>query len=110
MQWIAPSDKDADNAALEKRLWDAVNQPWAGVWLKQSEYSEPVLGLIFLNFLKYISDTFEERRAKLLAGQDDYARPGLDRHLFLRGRLPVRRPQAGGQWMQILQQLESNGG
>jgi type I restriction enzyme M protein len=26
MQWIAPSEKSADNAALEKRLWDAANQ------------------------------------------------------------------------------------
>jgi len=26
MQWIAPSEKNADNAALEKRLWDAANQ------------------------------------------------------------------------------------
>lgn len=50
MQWIAPSEKDADNAALEKRLWDAANQLWAGAGLKQSEYSEPVLGLIFLRF------------------------------------------------------------
>ena len=23
MFWIAPSEKNADNAALEKRLWDA---------------------------------------------------------------------------------------
>lgn len=50
MQWIAPSEKDPDNAALEKRLWDAANQLWAGAGLKQSDYSEPVLGLIFLRF------------------------------------------------------------
>ena len=25
MQWIAPSEKDSDNAALEKRLWDAAD-------------------------------------------------------------------------------------
>ncbi len=35
-----------------------------------AEYKHVVLGLIFL---KYISDTFEEHRAKLLAGQGDYA-------------------------------------
>jgi type I restriction enzyme M protein len=34
-----------------------------------AEYKHVVLGLIFL---KYISDTFEEHRAKLLAGQGDY--------------------------------------
>lgn len=26
MHWIAPSEKDTDNAALEKRLWDTVDQ------------------------------------------------------------------------------------
>ena len=35
-----------------------------------AEYKHVVLGLIFL---KYISDTFEEHRAKLLAGKGDYA-------------------------------------
>ena len=34
-----------------------------------AEYKHVVLGLIFL---KYISDTFEEHRAKLIGGQDDY--------------------------------------
>jgi type I restriction-modification system DNA methylase subunit len=36
-----------------------------------AEYKHVVLGLIFL---KYISDTFEEHRAKLLAGQGDIRR------------------------------------
>jgi len=62
MQWIAPSEKDPDNAALEKRLWDAANQLWAGAGLKQSEYSEPVLGLIFLRFAEV---RFSAQRAKL---------------------------------------------
>jgi len=35
-----------------------------------AEYKHVVLGLIFL---KYISDTFEEHRAKLLAEEGDYA-------------------------------------
>jgi hypothetical protein len=26
MHWIAPSENDTDNAALEKRLWDAADQ------------------------------------------------------------------------------------
>lgn len=26
MHWIAPSEKNADHAALEKRLWDAADQ------------------------------------------------------------------------------------
>ncbi len=40
MQWIAPAERDAENAALEKRLWDAAG-------LKQSENSERILGFIF---------------------------------------------------------------
>gem|GEM_PF-4060281 len=35
-----------------------------------AEYKHVVLGLIFF---EYISNTFEEHRAKLLAGQGDYA-------------------------------------
>src|SRR5262249_59511934 len=35
-----------------------------------AEYKHVVLGLIFL---KYISDTFEEHRAKLIQGEGDYA-------------------------------------
>ena len=62
MSWIAPSEKDAANGALEKRLWAAANQLWAGAGLKQSEYSEPVLGLIFLRFAE---DRFATRRAEL---------------------------------------------
>ena len=46
MIWIAPSEKDTDNAALEKRLWDAADQFRANSGLKSQEYSAPVLGLI----------------------------------------------------------------
>jgi hypothetical protein len=34
MIWIAPSEKDTDNAALEKRLWDAADQFRANSGLK----------------------------------------------------------------------------
>lgn len=50
MHWIAPSEKDTDNAALEKRLWDAADQFRANSGLKPQEYSTPVLGLIFPRF------------------------------------------------------------
>jgi hypothetical protein len=46
MHWIAPSDKDSDNAALEKRLWDAADQFRANSGFKSQDYSAPVL--IFL--------------------------------------------------------------
>ena len=39
MIWIAPSEKDTDNAALEKRLWDAADQFRANSGLKSQEYA-----------------------------------------------------------------------
>ena len=62
MIWIAPSEKDHDNAALEKRLWDAADQFRANSGLKSQEYSAPVLGLIFLRFAEV---RFAAQRAKL---------------------------------------------
>ena len=62
MQWIAPSEKDADNAALEKRLWAAADQFRANSGLKSQEYSAPVLGLIFLRFAEVC---FAAQRTKL---------------------------------------------
>lgn len=50
MKWIAPSEKDIGNSALEKRLWDAADQFRANSGLKAQEYSGPILGLIFLRF------------------------------------------------------------
>jgi type I restriction enzyme M protein len=50
MHWIAPSEKDAASASLEKRLWDAADQFRANSGLKAQEYSGPILGLIFLRF------------------------------------------------------------
>lgn len=50
MNWIAPSEKDTDNAALEKRLWDTADQFRANSGLKAQEYSGPILGIIFLRF------------------------------------------------------------
>jgi len=37
-------------AELERRLWSAADQLWANSPLRPSEYSTPVLGLIFLRF------------------------------------------------------------
>ena len=50
MRWIAPTEKDAATASLEKRLWDAADQFRANSGLKAQEYSGPILGLIFLRF------------------------------------------------------------
>ncbi len=62
MIWIAPSEKDTDNAALEKRLWDAADQFRANSGLKAQEYSGPILGLIFLKFAEV---RFIKQRSKL---------------------------------------------
>ena len=62
MHWIAPSEKDTDNAALEKRLWDAADQLRANSGLKAQEYSGPILGIIFLRFAEV---RFALQRAKL---------------------------------------------
>ena len=62
MHWIAPSEKDTANGALEKRLWDAADQFRANSGLKAQEYSGPILGLIFLRFAEA---RFAAQRAKL---------------------------------------------
>ena len=62
MQWIAPSEKDAASASLEKRLWDAADQFRANSGLKAQEYSGPILGLIFVRFAEV---RFAIQRTKL---------------------------------------------
>ena len=63
--------KKTDSSAtigFEAKLWLTADKLRNN--MDAAEYKHVVLGLIFL---KYISDTFEEHRAKLLAGQGDYA-------------------------------------
>jgi type I restriction enzyme M protein len=62
MQWIAPSEKDAVTDTLEKRLWEAADQLRANSGLTSAQYSQPVLGLIFLRFA---DARFARRRAGL---------------------------------------------
>jgi type I restriction enzyme M protein len=50
------------NNDLEKRLWEAADQLRANSGLKSSEYSTPVLGLIFL---KYADFKFSKAKEKL---------------------------------------------
>ncbi len=65
-----PSAKEQStaNIGFEAKLWLAADKLRNN--MDAAEYKHVVLGLIFL---KYISDTFEEHRAKLLAGEGDYA-------------------------------------
>jgi type I restriction enzyme M protein len=62
MKWIAPSERDAGTATLERRLWDAADQFRANSDLKAAEYSQPILGLIFLRFA---SARFDAQQATL---------------------------------------------
>lgn len=56
---------------LEKRLWDTADELRANTGLKASEYSTPILGLIFLKFAdskyaafeKEINDEHENSKA-----------------------------------------------
>ncbi len=62
----SPKDSTA-TIGFEAKLWLAADKLRNN--MDAAEYKHVVLGLIFL---KYISDTFEEHRAKLLAGEGDY--------------------------------------
>ena len=56
------------NLGFEAKLWAAADALRNN--MDAAEYKHVVLGLIFL---KYISDTFEEHRAKLIKAKGDYA-------------------------------------
>jgi type I restriction enzyme M protein len=56
------------NLGFEAKLWLAADKLRNN--MDAAEYKHVVLGLIFL---KYISDSFEEHRAKLVAGKGDFA-------------------------------------
>ena len=76
----------ANTTDLEKRLWDAADDLRANSKLKSSEYSMPVLGLIFL---RYADHKFEQAEKELSGhssrrrtiGKADYQARGV---LFLR--------------------------
>lgn len=53
-----------DLQQIENRLWGAADQLWANTGLKPSEFSNPVLGLIFL---RYAEKRFHEAEATLMA-------------------------------------------
>ena len=62
MHWTAPSEKDTATDTLEKRLWAAADQFRANSGLSAAQYSQPVLGLIFLRFAEV---RFAKQRAQL---------------------------------------------
>jgi type I restriction enzyme M protein len=72
----------ANHTEVEKRLWEAADELRANSKLKSSEYSVPVLGLIFL---RYADQKFSEAEKKLSAagsgrrkiGKTDYQAQGV---------------------------------
>ncbi|CAK0753860.1 putative type I restriction enzyme HindVIIP M protein [Gammaproteobacteria bacterium] len=61
------NNEGSANLGFEAKLWLAADKLRNN--MDAAEYKHVVLGLIFL---KYISDTFEEHRATLIAGQGEY--------------------------------------
>jgi type I restriction enzyme M protein len=60
----------SNNTDIEKKLWRAADELRANSKLKASEYSVPVLGLIFLRY----ADTKFARAEATLKGQDTSGR------------------------------------
>ena len=59
----------ANHTDLEKRLWDAADELRANSKLKSSEYSIPVLGLIFLRYADHKFTEAEKRMPQQIAGR-----------------------------------------
>ena len=58
----------ATNNDIERRLWAAADQLWANSSLKPSEFSTPVLGLIFLRYADHKFTQAEATLAKKMKG------------------------------------------
>lgn len=65
---MAKEKSNGGNLGFGAKLWLTADKLRNN--MDAAEYKHVVLGLIFL---KYISDSFEEHRTKLLGGQGDYA-------------------------------------
>jgi type I restriction enzyme M protein len=63
----ASSTESSANVGFEAKLWLAADKLRSN--MDAAEYKHVVLGLIFL---KYISDSFDEQHAKLVAGEGQY--------------------------------------
>ena len=84
----AKNNGNGATLGFEAKLWLAADKLRNN--MDAAEYKHVVLGLIFL---KYISDSFEEMRGKLLAGKGDYAGSQSRRP----GRIPRRKRLLGSQ-------------
>ena len=80
----------SNTTEIEKRLWDAADELRANSKLKSSEYSVPVLGLIFLRYADYKFTRAEEE----LKGQKATGRRQLSK-LDYQARGVMYIPEAG---------------
>jgi type I restriction-modification system DNA methylase subunit len=59
----------ANHTDLEKRFWEAADEPRANSKLKSSEYSNPVLGLIFLRYADHKFAEAEKKTPRQASGR-----------------------------------------
>ena len=59
----------SNNGCIEKRLWDAAHEP------RTTDYSQPVLGLIFLRFLSLRHERLSTRLEALIRDRPDLLEP-----------------------------------
>ncbi|HLO47080.1 MAG TPA: type I restriction-modification system subunit M N-terminal domain-containing protein [Kamptonema sp.] len=78
----------ANYTELEKRLWEAADELRANSKLKPSEYSVPVLGLVFLLYADY---KFSQVSQEIAAGTSSRRRTVGRRIIRQKGRFICRK-------------------
>jgi hypothetical protein len=107
MHWIAPSEKDTDNAALEKRLWDAAEQAVPAPEFVEAEYAgarpEGRLGLIFPRFAEVIEPYHGRILETLRLANSRCANRGINRvkSRRVRGKSWPCASTSGGMFVQL---------
>jgi type I restriction enzyme M protein len=94
----------ANNTEIEKRLWEAADQLRANSKLRSSEYSVPVLGLIFLRYADFKFSQAE----KILEGQTTRRRT-IDKTDYQAQGVMYLRPDARWQRLMSLPEGENIG-
>jgi HsdM N-terminal domain len=77
-----------NHSELEERLWGAADELRANSKLKSSEYSVPVLGLIFLRYADHKFGLAEKALAKAVAVAGRLGRPTIRHRVFSTSRFP----------------------
>ncbi len=111
------NDKSGNGLAeLERRLWAAADQLWANSSSRPSEYSTPVLGLIFLRFA---DNAFDKAGAELKnkstgqrsIGKTDYQAKGVvqlpDEARFSRLLQPPESADLGKKLIEAMKAIET---